>query len=131
MKNIKISVNTIHLFEGKEEEVTYKADAVYQKFDDFHQISYEDPAISDKQSIVIMKYNEKELRIIRQGSIKSEIIFQPRGTSFGSYEYHGLVLDMKPVLLDYNVEENYIKVNYDLLINNQDTGNFDVEIKIL
>lgn len=131
MSNIKISVNTIHLFEGNEEVVSYKALAQFQEKKDYHEIKYSDPAIDDKESYVMLKYNENELRIIREGSIKSEMVFQPRGSSFGTYEYHGFNLDMKPVLRDFSIEDNLIKVNYDLIINNQNTGNFDVEINIL
>jgi uncharacterized beta-barrel protein YwiB (DUF1934 family) len=130
MNKVKIFFSSIMTQDANVEKIQYKVDGVLDNEKDYQKLIFEEP-IETGQDIIKNEifFNEDEVIMMREGNVYHEMSFLRKKTSSGFYELQGLQLKLDIVLLEFVVANGFIKLVYDLYIDDDEGGHFDIEIK--
>lgn len=130
MSKVKIYFKSVMAQDNNSEKIQYKVDGVLDHEKDYRKLVFEEP-IETGQDIIKNEifFNEDEVIMTREGNVYHEMRFMKKKTSSGFYEVQGMQLKLDIILLDFVVESDFIKIAYDLYIDDVESGTFDIEIK--
>jgi len=131
MKQVKIDIISSFLQGVNTETMKSHAYGKYLKSGRYHILRYEEISLEDNSTIdVTIKYNEDEVIIFKSGDRSQELNFFRNKHSYGTFELGGFALKLDLVLFKFEVKDNDILLEYELYVDKQASGHFNINIKI-
>ena len=127
----KVCFSSIHSLENEKEEINYSVDAKISENENYKSISYLEPSDESTNSVsCLVKYNNEEVHLYREGEMSSEFHFYKSGKSLGVYEIMNYVVDLNIELKDMYISDQMIKIDYLLMVDQTLSGNFLIKLEI-
>ncbi|MEG0364083.1 MAG: DUF1934 domain-containing protein [Erysipelotrichales bacterium] len=129
MSKVDIDFHSFHTNENGNEDIKYNVEADARFEDGFEIIEFDEP-MEDAKIKCIIRYNSNELHLIREGDFSSEMHFYKSEKSFGMYDVMGYTIDLNLGLRNLEINNMKLHIEYDLIVNQINTGNFKININI-
>lgn len=131
VKDVLVNLHSSIAQNELKEEITYRANGKLDHDNRYYVLVY-DELNSEDNSItkVIIKYNQEEVIIFKEGNIVQELNFFKAKQSYGSYEISGFNIKLNIQMLEFEVLKDHLCLVYELFVESHPSGLFKIDIKL-